>query len=277
MLLINSSYVVVDCCQVTGVAELNNNIYVAVDGSNQLRVFGSILFNRRENLVVTEMESPWELTADLTYLYIADRAGQCVWRVEVKGEEDSDAKEKIKVDKFVFEGHPWSLSVTETGQVHVVDWGEDELTICSGQGERLEVIKLNDKGLSGTVHVMQTSPETFLVVHNDLVSLVNRKWKVLKQYGGSAAPVRLSAPRRLVEVSADGHKFVVDEERVLVFSPCLKLERTLVLCPSESENLRLGWLPRLYYSKSSGRLIVYWGGEYVWIYSVTSETLTSIN
>ena len=86
-----------------------------------------------------------------------------MWRVEVKGEPDADDKEKIKVDKWVFEGHPWSLSITETGQVLVLDRNArqdlsgDKMTICSGQGETLEVIKLKDKGLSDTHHVMQSS------------------------------------------------------------------------------------------------------------------------
>ena len=146
----------------TGVAELSNNIYVVVDGSNKLWVFGSLLFNRREVLVVREMEDPWDWAADLTRLYIADPFGHCVWRVEVKCEQESDGKDKIKVDKWVFEGVPWSLSVTDTSQVLLVDWSENELTICSGKGETLEVIKLKNKGLSGTRHVIQTSPETFL-------------------------------------------------------------------------------------------------------------------
>ena len=257
----------------TGVAELNNNIYVAVRGSNQLRVFGSLSFNRREDLVVKEMKDPYDLAADLNHLYIAD-SGQCVWRLEVKGEQDSDNKEKIKVDKWVFEGCPRSLSVTEAGQLLVVDWGRGELIICNSEGEKLEVIKLKDKGLPGTHHVMQTSPETFLVAHDDLVSLVDRKWNVLKQYGGPAAPLQLSGAKHLAEVSAAGHKFVLDWKRVLVLSPRLELQRTLVLRPSEPG---LGLRRRLCCSKSSGRLFISWGGEYVWVYSVTSGTLTSIN
>ena len=252
----------------TGVAELNNHIYVAVLGSNQLRVFGSLLLNRRKNLVVEEMKNPSDLAADLTHLYIADLDGQCVLRLEVKGEEVSDDKEKIKVDKWVFEGRPWSLSVTEAGQILVVDW-YDELTICSGQGQKLEVVQLKDKGLPNTRHVIQTSPETFLVVHKQLVSLVDREWKVLKQYSGPAAPLQLSDPRHLAEVSAAGHKFVADGKRVLVFSPRFELQRTLVLYPSKSEDQWYGWRwHRLCYSRSTERLFVCWGGKYVWVYSV---------
>ena len=252
----------------TGVAELNNHIYVAVRGSNQLRVFGSLLFDRRKNLVVEEMKDPWDLAADLTHLYIADGDGRCVWRLEVKGEEDSDDKEKIKVDKWLFEGWPYSLSVTETGQLLVVGWNTGKLTIYSGQGEKLEVVQLKNKGLSDTRHVMQTSPETFLVADEDRVSLVDRKWKVLKQYGGPAAPLQLSDPLHLAEVSAAGHKFVLDQERVLVFSPRFELQRTLLLRPSLSEDpWRDGW-HRLCYSRSSGQLFVSWGGAYVWVYSV---------
>ena len=250
----------------TGIAELNNHIYVAVSGSNQLRVFGSLLFNRRKNLVVKEMKDPWDLAADLTHLYITDFNGRCVWKLKVKGEEDSDDKEKIKVDKWVFEGRPCSLSVTETGQLLVVGGGE--LTIYSGQGEKLEVVQLKDKGLSDTQHVMQTSPETFLVAHEDRVSLVDRKWKVLKQYAGPAASLQLSYPQHLAEVGAAGHKFVADLERVSVLSPRFELQRTLLLRPSPSEDPWRGWRHRLCYSRSSGQLIVSWGGEHVWVYSV---------
>ena len=260
-----------------GVAEWNNHIYVAVSGSNQLRVFGSLLFNRREDLIVKEMKEPWDLAAGLTHLYIADSVGHCVWRLEVKGEQDSDAKEKIKVDKWDFEGQPFSLSVTEAGQLLVVDWHTDVLTIYSGEGEKLEVIKLKDKGLPRTRHVMQTSPETFLVAHERQVSLVDRKWNTLKQYGGPAAPLQLQFPLHLAEVSAAGHKFVADGERVLVLSSRFELQRTLVLCPSKSEDpWRDGWR-RLCYSRSSGRLFVSWGWAYVWVYSVASGTRTSIN
>ena len=266
----NSSCVVVDRSLVTGIAELNNNIYVALFGSNKLRVFGSILFNRRKNLVVKGMETPWDLAADLRHLYIADYCGQRVWRVQIKDEQDSDGKEKITVDKWVFDGHPYSLSVNVIGQVLVVDGDKNELTIYSGQGKRLEVIKLKDKGLLETNRVIQASLDTFLVVHNDLVSLVDRKWKFLKQYGGSAASVQLSTPHHLAEVSADGHKFVADMERVLALSPRLEFERTLVL-PPESVDLQLCWWRRLYYSRSCGRLFVSWGGDYVWVYSITSR------
>ena len=100
-----------------------------------------------------------------------------------------------------------------------------------------------DKDPSNTRHVTQSSPRTFLVAHEDFVSLFDQKWKLLKQCGG----LRLTEPHHLAEVSADGHKFVVDKKRILILSHRLEVERTLVLRPSKSENPVLDWGQRLFF------------------------------
>ena len=255
----------------TGVAELKKNIYVVMNHSNKMNVFGRPpWYNRLDDIVVKEMKNPRDLAADLTtgHLYIADGVCRCMWRLEIKGEQDSDDKEKIKVEKWNIEGGiPLSLSITKTGQVLVVGGSGDVLTLIGGKGDKPEVINLNNKGLSDTRHVIQSSSETFLVAHEDRVSLVDRNWKVLKQYGGPVAPLGLSEPHHLVEVS--GHMFVVDKKRVLVLSNRLEAERTLVLRPSVSEDPLFGWRKRLCYSRSSGRLLVSWDRKYVLVYSVT--------
>ena len=259
----------------TGVVELNDNIYVVVANSNKVKVFGrSPSYNSLDDIVVKEMKNPWDLAAELItgHLYIADWDSLCVWRLDVKGEQDSDDKEK-SIDKLNMEVSgpvtsffkPLSPSTTETGQVLDVDCHNSGMTIWSGQGGKPEVINLINEDLSDTRHVIHASSETFLVVHGNRVRLV----AVEKRYGGPLDPIGLPNPRHLSEVSADGHKFVVDDERVLVLSPRLNSERTLVLRPSESKNPGLGWQQqRLCYSRSSGRLLASWGGKYVWVYTI---------
>ena len=98
--------------------------------------------------------------------------------------------------------------------------------------------------------------------------MVDRKLKAIYQYGGEAAALQLNRPEHLAEVGRNGQKLVVDKERVLVLSPRLDNERTLILRPPTSEDQDLGWR-RFCYSKSSGQLIVSWGGWYVYVYKVT--------
>ena len=270
------AYCVVVDLRVMGIAELNDNIYVVVASCNKIKVFtGFPWYNRLENIVVKAMKDPLDLAVDLTtgHLYIADCAGHCVWRLEVKDKQDSNDNDNIQMDKLDIEARqqpflffPSSLSVTEAGQVLILDRCMNELTIWSSQGNRSEVIKLMDNDPWNTPrHVIQSSLQTFLVAHEDLVSLFDQKWKLLKQYGG----LRLSEPQYLAEVSADGHMFLVDKERILILSPRLEVERTLVLRPSKSEDPVLGWGQRLFFSRSSGNLMVAWGGKYLWVYSIT--------
>ena len=258
----------------TGVTELNDNLYVVLRGSNTVRVFGNPpLYNRLKYFVIAKMEDPSDLVSDLAacHLYIADRLGRCVWSVEVKSQHYSEDKE-VKVGIWaVIKGKPMSLSIARTGQftqVLVVDW-QDELTICGSQGERSTVTNMKDSNLTVTRHVIQTSNKTFIVLHKDCVSLIDQNWNFLKKYGGPAAPLRLSIPERLTEIGDAGQTILVDEKRILVLSPCLEVERTLILRPPSSEDTGFGWGRRLCYSRSSGRLVVSWGDKDVWIYSVT--------
>ena len=133
---------------------------------------------------------------------------------------------------------------------------------------RTEVIGLRGKDLTNAQHVIKTSMNTFIVVHGGFVSLVDRKCKILKQYGCPTAPLQLSNSEYVAEVSGDGLKFVVNRRRICVFSPCLEVEPSSVSCPPASEDSFRGWWRRLCYSRSSGRLFVSWGGKYGWIYSV---------
>ena len=155
----------------TGVAELNGSIYIVVEESDRIKVFGSPpSYNSLEDIVVDGMEYPQDVAADLTAgtLYIADYYGQCVWKVNVRGRRDSDDDEKVDRDKLsLIDGYPWSLSVTETGQVLVVDYFKDELTITSDQDDEKSsnIVKLKDYYLSGTSHLIRTSPEVYLVAH----------------------------------------------------------------------------------------------------------------
>ena len=137
----------------TGVVELIDNIYVVVYRSNKVKVFGRPpWYDRLDDIVVKEMKYPRDLTADQTtdHLYIAE-------------------VDKLSID----EGDPrvsfirhWSLSVAEIVEILLVSYGN--LSIWSGQGDRSDVIILENKTLSNTQHVIQSSPETYLVVHEDL-------------------------------------------------------------------------------------------------------------
>ena len=60
---------------VTGVDELNENIYVVVDRSDRVKVFGKPpLYNRFEVIAVPEMEDPIDMTANLATgnIFVAD-------------------------------------------------------------------------------------------------------------------------------------------------------------------------------------------------------------
>ena len=113
--------------------------------SNKMSVLGRPpWYDHLDDIAVKEMNEPCDLAADLTtgHLYIADWGGQCEWRLEVKGEQDYDDKENIKVDKLNIVGRrPWSSlfkplspSVTETGQVLLAEGRVDHLLRSRGHG-----------------------------------------------------------------------------------------------------------------------------------------------
>ena len=96
--------------RVMGVTELNGYIYAVVNDSKRMRVFGSApSYSRSDDIVISGLTGPWNLTVSFKtgHLFIADHTGQCVWRVELKDQKDSDNIEEVKVEKWaVIEGRP---------------------------------------------------------------------------------------------------------------------------------------------------------------------------
>ena len=176
------------------------------------------------------MIDPIDMASDLISgrFYVADFIGQCLWKVEKEDEifdgGTQDSVEYVLVAKLVvIHDRPISLSVTETGQVFVIDGLNNNLTICIGQDETPEVVTLKDHGLKNARHMMQISPDTYYAKNGDRVSLVDRNWKFVKHYGGLAVPVRLCNACHLTHVAANGPLFVIDADRVLVL--CSNLTR----------------------------------------------------
>ena len=183
-------------CWVSGVAELNDNVYVVVFDSNTVNVFErKSSYNRLEDIVIKEMKNPRDMAADFTrgHLFIADGEGQCVWRVEindkandercpwnkVNGHEDGGV-EMMKAVKWAdVKGVPRSVSVTATGDVLVLvnDSNCKELTVFDNEGKNVGTFSLKSTALRDPLHVIPTSIDKFLVCHGDCISLVDRKMK----------------------------------------------------------------------------------------------------
>ena len=265
----------------TGVAELNDNIYIVLRYYNKITIFGKPpSYHRLEEIVVKGMVDARDLVADFAKnrLFVADLNGHCVWRVDVDDEvrsrreyddkENVNCDENVNYDKFCdIESKLWSISVSETGQVLVTDWDSGLLTVHSRDGERLEIIPLNDKGLKEPRRIIQTSCDTYVISYDDCIHLVDREWKVIKEYGGN--PGQLVSPYHLADAAANDRKFVVDRKRIFILNARLGIERTLINRPPFYEHAQLTWWRRrVSYSGDGKRLIVSWGGSCVFVYAI---------
>lgn len=72
------------CCWVERqhvVARWSNRMCVCASSSS---------FNRVDDIVINDLDDPMDMAANLTtgHLYVADRGDQCLWRVDVSGQQD---------------------------------------------------------------------------------------------------------------------------------------------------------------------------------------------
>ena len=92
---------------VTGVAELDSNVYLVTYKSNRIVDYvPEPAYVHLNDILVGPMKDPWDMASRLTtgHLYIADRSGECLWLVKT-GQAPTVVKWACNV------GHPLSLSV----------------------------------------------------------------------------------------------------------------------------------------------------------------------
>ena len=264
--------------EVAGVAELYEHVYAALSESNKVLDFASHppTYFRRSNIVIKAMKDPVDLAACSTmgHLYVADWAGQCVWLVKIDNHDCATSDgDTAAVHWATIDGGPRSLSVTRSGQVLVLDDTVGILLIYTSQGERLDVISLKDKGLSGSNHALQTLTNNFLVCHGRWDATINRvceideNGRLLHEFGGRRGHGmgQVSRPFRLVEDDVGSHWFTVDDRKVIVFNKHLCYERVLIRAPPELDCHRNR---ALCYNRGTRRLCVAWGWRYIDIYTI---------
>ena len=194
-----------------------------------------------------------------------------MWRLKRR----TDADRFTVVKWAVAAGWPLSLSVTETGDVLVVDY-HGNLTVYTDDGAPTAVLALMDADIKRPLHALKTSADTYIVCHGwadtsvNRVSEVDRHGRILGVYGGARGhgPDQLSCPVHLTRGIDDGSILVVDDRRVLLLDERRQLKRVLIRRPAEAEVSGWPWDRRLCFSGEGRRLFVAWGGRYIHVYGV---------
>ena len=294
--------------EVTGIAELFDSIYVVVQKSSNLLVFSPPSTPCRRptfelsHLNVEGLRDPSDVAAHVLEaavgrLYVVDRAGHSIWRVEIDPPSPLAATAAAVVGVFYRDamsvrwarsvGHPSAVSVSADGQVVVVDSRSKELSVYvdrEGRGECSVTVSLLRHGINHPLHAVLTPRRTFLVCQgtwDDMFPGLHRVSEIdgerlhtVRACGRrrGQGPGQLSRPVHLAEGRGGGGdgsaKFVLDDHRVLMLSEQLTVLRVLVTRPTDASNRRPHWTQRLCHAEGSGRLAVAWGGPNVHIYRI---------
>ena len=292
---------------VTGMAELDGNIYATLNLAQTIIVFATRQsFRRLDDISIDKMADPSDMAACPTngHLFISDWKGHCIWMVKIDISDDheiSDAKPISCVaipwlEKAEEVGSPRSISVTKDGVVLFVDAdsAKGELNIYSPENqEPLAVVNLKDRGMNWVWHAIGSQANTqtilndgkpantYIVSHGyqkpglHRVCEIDENGEILKEFGEQCGnkPGQLCKPGHLA-MGVNGFIFVMDDDGVMVLDEELRMQRVLVRCPPE---VKRHWPPpRLTYVKETGRLLVAWQCGYIHVYDLLQSSATQI-
>ena len=264
---------------------MNDFIYAVVCRSSKLLVFETQpSYHRQEDIIVRQVVEPHDLAADPTtgHLYVADRSQGSIVKIEIFNGDvneqiiDIDSKRPLKYSAEtwpVSDGLVRCISITKAGRILVI--ADGKLITYNNRGEKLDVFSLDIKGPRSQRHVIETPmAKTYICCYSQdetphCVSEINKSTTFLKEFGGKPGdgPDQLNWPAHLVQVEEGGSLLVANKNRVLALDRSLHIQRILFPVPQDYNLSTCPWR-RLWYTKTNRRLLVAWGREDVFVYSV---------
>jgi len=254
--------------QVWGVTQLDDVVYMVCHWSYSTIIrFHATSHERLTDIDVKDLRNPWDIAAcqQTSQLYLTDcrllstdtDSGACIWRVSSDGEDIQRWWTQPWRHTFT----PWTLSVTSS-HVLVTSHYTDELMQLDAAGQQLRRVRL-PRYMKYPEHAVESVTGTFIVCHlntqlNDQgqcqVSEVNTAGEVLRHFSRS-----LGRYIPHIAVDSQGHIFVADSGRILLFDARLALRRVII------DEHQLNYEPprRLCYNEQSAQLMVGFLIDYV--------------
>lgn len=207
---------------VTGIAVLNDQIYVSRWGTAQIAVYCPDTFQQLRVLSCTNARQHHgygsqirNMTACNTNncLYASDQYTHYIYRV--------DGDNNYSSSRWSDGGNPQGLSITLSHNVLAAL--QDDNTLCeySTSGEMIREISLQPAGITTPVYAVQLTDQQYAVAHHGpkhQLSIVNTEGQLVKSYRGDQG--HLNAPRGIA-VDRRGRVMVADQynNRILVINP----------------------------------------------------------
>lgn len=237
-----------DSPMVTGVAILQDSLYIVHRGQKQIVVYQATSPCRFLGKITLEgLQDPRDVAVcpKNSCLYISDAGHGCVWKVEVGTVlANKDRKISCWVAKV---GEPYTLSVISGGRVLMAQ-RPNTLRIYRADGTTFRTFQI--KGDIGEPqHAVRTSKGTFIVSHGDKydkkhrVCEVSAKGEIIRSFGNRRGEceqtemrlIRLNHPRHLA-IDRSGRVLVVDRKNERI----IRLDRKLCLidvlrCPGDTD------------------------------------------
>jgi len=234
---------------VNGVTQLDDIVYVVGLSSLTICRFNTTTHQRLTDISVKGMADPQDIAACArsAWLYVADLAAKCVWRVSPDGAD---------IQRWLTWSDPFSpraLSLTSS-RLLMTSNGDSELRqFDTAGGDELRRVDLPHYMVPK--HAVESPTGTFVVAHNNTqlqqwqVSEVNTEGQVLRQLSSS-----LGLPLHIA-IDSQGHILVADwrNRRILLLDAQLALRRVII----DEHQLNYQQKPRrLCYEEQSGLLLV---------------------
>ena len=250
--------------EVTGVAWLENKIYVVCNGSNLVHVYPDQepFDELKDDRIEIKKIDPFDMAASgvSRSIFISDYGNQCIWIIQMPSK---------KISRWEIEGVPYGLSINSSDELIVVAYRDGRRYIdvyrCKDGGRIKEVHVVGVYGLyQWYPPVVQSSNGNFIIRHPsrgvDLVYLISEVsidgTKIIRTFDPRSIESKESknwSPLHL-SIDEDDNIFVADSsnDRVVLLNPRLDEHQILV----NRDQHRIDEPTRLCYVREKQMLIV---------------------
>ena len=206
-----------------GIAIWNDQLYLPVSRSPDIRVYNVDTFEYQRTITVNGMKIPFDIVASENVLYVSEWEDKLIHRIQLPEES---------VSNWTVDGIELKLSIAKNGNVIVVSWHNPAKIIeytPFGNLVRETVVNRFDANRIGLLHAIQMEGDKFLVCHaaatHHRVCMINNTGRVIKRYGGNKGTGigQLNIPCHLA-IDRNGFIFVADlnNKRIVQLNPSLE-------------------------------------------------------
>ena len=238
---------------IRGVVVVGRDLYVIVDGSDEVRVHNAIASEFRTSFSVEGLSNPYSIIATDQCLFISNYDDSSIYRVDIPNCTTVSSWEiGIRYNR---------LSMAKHGNILVTSCDANALCEYTPTGTLLRTVELPSE-MHGPRHAIQLDDDRFLVTHEmergspalNRVCVIDIKGQLIASYGGIAGSGlgQLNKPRQLA-VDRNGFIYVacVEDNKVPLLNS--KLEFVKYIIPSSTG---INHIFMIYLDEQRGKLYV---------------------